>query len=133
MTTPIPDGIREALADVNAPQRRYNAFVQLTNVDPVDEAAVVALLVPYLDDDDWGIREGAAWSAGQMRLAAMAPHIEAVITREGEDEQVRYMAALALCYINGDSPEALLALRNHPDDAVQRVAQAALYAVPYIS
>jgi HEAT repeat protein len=83
-------------------------------------------------DADWGTRQGAVWLVGQWQLPGAIPHLRAVITRPDEDEQVRYMAALALTLIpTAGAAQTLHELTENPLDAVQRVAQSAKHAVWY--
>jgi len=116
------------------PHTRYNTLIQLTQSSPDAIDGLLPHLIALMQThEDWGTRQGAAWAAGQLKLAGAAPALEYVITAPGEYEQVRFVAALALVYLNPQAAPAHLAvLADHPDEAVRRVAQAAFHALPYV-
>jgi hypothetical protein len=110
---------------------RYNAcltIVPYQNRSPL----VGAMLVESMTDADWGIRQNATWAVGQLGLTERLPALLDRITANDEDEQVRYVAALAVVNILGDAaPATLNPLTQHPEEAVRRVALAACHAVTY--
>jgi hypothetical protein len=77
-------------------------------------------------DGHWTVRQAAAWAAGQAGCMANAPALEQ-IARHDNDEQVRYVALLALVRL-GHNP----ALFVSNDERGQRLQSAALAAMPYI-
>lgn len=110
-----------ALRHDTDPTTRYNAAVQL---GLRGDELVASALIDALRDPDWGVRQNAAWAAGQAGLRTCIPALAVRLTDDHEDEQVRYVVALALVRLGA----VVIVQRccDHPLDAVQRVAVAAL-------
>lgn len=110
---------------------RYNACLQLVDQEK-NTAILVEILTQLMADADWGIRQISVWAAGQLQLADAIPTLMSHITAADEDEQVRYVAALAIVYLQpSDGTETLQPLTQHSNEAVRRVALAAIHAVRY--
>lgn len=110
-----------ALRHETNPLARCNAAVQ---VGVSGDARAVPVLIAAMRDPNWGVRGNAAWAAGNAGLADCIPALADRLTANGEDEQVRYVAALALARLG-----ALAVLREHSThahEAVRRAAAAAL-------
>ena len=137
------------------PLRRYQAAVNLAFATqiPHDIAAVLSHLMR--NDPDWAIRQQVAWAAGQCRLEDCIPALIQILTGNivnpnnnmechntdekvtvafEEDEQVRYVAALALIYMNHTyADEQLDRLEEHPHEPIRRAVRSAQRARQYIT
>jgi HEAT repeat protein len=113
---------------------RYNAAVRLGLAGAASAAQALADVMQQDDDEDWGVRQNAVWAAGQARLTACIPALATRLSPAEQDEQVRYVAALALVRIGTPAAwEHVRAQLNSTDDNLRRAAAAALRAAPYLT
>ncbi len=116
------------------PVVRYNAAVQLGLAGADGAAEVLAEVMQQADPEDWGVRQNAVWAAGQAKLMACIPALVTRFSLLEEDEQVRYVAALALVRIGAPAAwEHVRAQRGSSNDSIRRAADAALRAAPYLT
>ncbi len=123
--------------DESTPVTRYNAFVTLClHGDASAEVWHDVLLRHMQQSTDWGVRQNAAWAAGQLRSSGCVHGLAALVVNADEDEQVKYVAALGLVYIGDDTAMTVLHRiaqgTMETDGGGQRAAAAALRAQPYI-
>lgn len=124
--------ILHTLQHAPQPTERYNAALWVGFQGDARAAAVLSALMQQ--HDDWGTRQNAAWAAGEAQLVDCVPALQAVVTQAGEDEQVRYVAALALVRLNhAPAQDYLQAHINSSDAAVRRVVAAAIHTAPYLA
>lgn len=127
MNNPTDSLVYTLMNPNSSPLDRYQASVQLGLFNAPH--AIDTLMHLLVTCGDWGVRHNCAWALGQMRVKKAVMHLSQVIARDDEDEQVRYVAALALIRIGTQS--ALDQLHTHTQDkrdAVRRAALAALAA-----
>lgn len=113
---------------------RYNAAVRLGLAGAGSAADALSEAMQQDDDKDWGVRQNAVWAAGHARLTACIPALVTRFSSAEQDEQVRYVAALALVRIGTPAAwEHVRAQLNHTDDSLRRAADAALRAASYLT
>lgn len=103
---------------------RYNAAVQIGYSG--DASAASTLIDMMHHTQDWGIRQNAAWAAGQLRVKACLPALHHLLLHD-DDEQVRYVAALAIVRIDPVQSGTVVG----STDALRRVIGAAQHAALY--
>ncbi|MEM6281524.1 MAG: HEAT repeat domain-containing protein [Chloroflexota bacterium] len=104
---------------------RYNAAVQIGYSGDDRAADMLTMLMRHADD--WGIRQNAAWAAGQLRVKACLPALHHLLMHD-DDEQVCYVAALAIVRIDAAQLGAVVG----STDALRRIIGAAQRAAPYL-
>lgn len=119
------------LRTANDPLMRCRAAVQLALQQQQD---AIPLLIATTHDPDWSVRQNAAWALGQLRAEAGVPALDAMLASTEDDEQVLYVAALALIRVNSAAAHACLAVhRDSSHESVRRVVAAAYNAASYLN
>ncbi|NDJ62843.1 MAG: HEAT repeat domain-containing protein [Chloroflexi bacterium] len=108
---------------------RWRAAVILGDIG---DRAGVPPLITAIHDPSWEIQHSAVWALGRIQTPESFAALRAVVEHLHTEEQVPYVAALALIAVDrGRAEPVLISARQHADDAVRRIAYAALATLKY--
>jgi len=89
-------------------------------------------LLAVLNDSAWDLRHSAIWSLGVLGDSRAFEPLLAVVNDDQKEEQIRFVAALGLTYINqSQAVEALQAAARHTSPGIRRTAKSALARLEY--
>jgi HEAT repeat protein len=128
-TTELLDRITDLAASPSPAIRAAVLWaLQLAARAPNDGAALARLAAPLLDDADPLVRRRAAYVAGNLGLASLAPSLARHLTADAPDLRLAAYVALGELGLPGVLPDVTAAVRREDDPRILGAASNALVA-----